>query len=129
MEACLTAGRNGEAAQAGENALRACGLNGENLFLSEILRLQGVSAHRAGDADGAMIHFQSAIDEAAKNGAGLFELRAMMSLVDVLQERNQHKQAAEGLARCLAKVDRDSNAAFIVAARKLYAAMNDGQAG
>ena len=127
MKACLASGRIGEAEQAGENALRTCGLYGENLFLSETMRLQGVAARSAGNAGGAINHFRRAIDEAAKNGAGLFELRAMMNLAEVLHEQDQDDQAAEGLARCLAKVDRESDAAVIVSARKLYAAMDVGR--
>lgn len=126
MEAYLTAGRNDEAEKAGDDAMRACNLHGENLFLGEIMRLRGIGAARAGDTDKAVEFFQRAIDEAANNGAGLFELRAMMSLAGLLRDRNQQDEAAEGLARCLAKIERDTNAALIVAARKLHAAMEIG---
>jgi hypothetical protein len=51
----------------------------------------------------------------------------MMNLAEVLHEQDQDDQAAEGLARCLAKVDRVSDAAVIVSARKLYAAMDVGR--
>ena len=124
MDGYLHCGQVDEALQTGAAALRACDRYGENLFHSQIVRLHGVAAASVGDEDKAVEYFERAIDEAVSNGAGFFELRAMMDLAKILRDRNKLALAAEGMARCLAKVECDSEAPVIAAARELYAALN-----
>jgi class 3 adenylate cyclase/tetratricopeptide (TPR) repeat protein len=86
-----------EAVREGLMELRSMG---ERFFEAELLRLQGELLRAQGKHRQARISLMRAIVIAAKQGAGLFELRAMMSLGRLLGDLGQPEDApAQGLSR------------------------------
>lgn len=123
MEAQLASGQIRAALETSAAALTACDRGGENLMRAEILRLHGLAIARSGDGGGAVHCLVGAITAASANGAGLFELRAMIDLAEVLRGQGQSALAAGGIARCLTQVESRSTAPAIAAARALFAAL------
>lgn len=123
MEGCILAGRYGEARQARDNALRACSVLGENLYLGTIIRLSGLEMAQTGDVERAIEMFQQSIEQSNRNGAGLFELRAAIDLAELLRTQHRQGEAAETLARSLAKVDSQSAVSIVSEAKQLQASL------
>jgi tetratricopeptide (TPR) repeat protein len=83
-EACLAAGRPGEALHAVRDGIDAVARTAERFYEAELHRLRGEALLATdGDALAASIAFRKAVDVATRQGANLFALRAAIRLVRV----------------------------------------------
>jgi tetratricopeptide (TPR) repeat protein len=93
------AGEHAHAAKAVGEALEAVKTTGEHLWEAEIYRLKGRLLLRAhGDANGAQECFVKAVGIARRQHAKLLELRAAVSLADLLHREPRSADARQVLA-------------------------------
>ena len=82
-----------------KDTLNNIAVNGDRLWESELIRLQG-QVHLAQAPSGtaqALVYFNQALHCARTQGAAVFELRAAASLAECLSLQGNHAQAREAL--------------------------------
>jgi predicted ATPase len=81
-----------------DESLRQQAATGVRWFAPELYRIKGELLWRRGNADCAESHFARAIDEAGRQGARHWELRAATSLARLWREQSKPGEARELLA-------------------------------
>ncbi|HXN30533.1 MAG TPA: hypothetical protein VN894_01680, partial [Polyangiaceae bacterium] len=94
LEACLDAGRLDPGLRLANDALSVCREGLGPMYEPELLRLKGALLLRLGSEDEALEHFRAALAETRLQGVRLLELRAAVSLSQLLRRRGKIAEAA-----------------------------------
>lgn len=116
-EALLDAGAVDEARETIKEAGRLAQDQVANWCMPEILRIGGLIATAAGNADEAERLLKRAVDKADEIGALTLELRAATALSEILEANRRHSEASDLLAACCAKFSDTTDYAQLAAAR------------
>jgi predicted ATPase len=113
------AGELADALAAIDEALALCARNGEGWCLAELLRVRGELAASRGDAAAAEADFRRALDEARRQGALTWELRAAASLARIWHGQRRTAEARELLAAAYDRFTEGFETAELTATKRL----------
>ena len=120
------AGDTERGAQAVAEALQSVAATGEHVWEAEIYRLKGRLLLRAGgDAGAAQTCFAEALRKARGQEAKLLELRAAVSLADLLKRKGSPAQAREALAPVYASFTEGLDSIDLREAKTLLDSLSD----
>ncbi len=115
----LKLGRIWEGLDATCQALAEMKATGERVYEAELLRLDGELLRARGQERKAKARFVRAIEVASRQGAGLFELRATVSLCRLMRDEGRAEEAGPLLVLALGRLDEGSDSLDFREARAL----------
>jgi predicted ATPase len=123
-EALHRAGQVEEALTVVGEAIDAVEMSDERVHEAELLRLQGeLMSSRDADPEAVEKAFRRAVERAKDQGARSMELRALVSLTNLLKGQGKLKEAREDLAKAYAWFDEDAPLVDLESARNLLREM------
>ncbi len=114
-------GQHEPALRLAEELIRWGRSSGETYMISQLLRLKGLCLKARGERKAAEASLREAIDVARKQGAKMLELKAAISLSELLKEQGQGAEARQYLAPLLQWFTEGLDMPDILRARALVA--------